>query len=118
MPKLQTLAMSVLRTRLLAELEALLATVPKGGAARAGEAARGKSKADGEASPRSFILDGSPKSTRPAELGGDVELPMAYGGGAPLRGGAGEATAPLTALTGDSMVRLACVLHPATTSRG
>ena len=104
-PKLQTLAMSVLRARLLAELEALLAALSKGGAGAAG---RGKSKGDGDASkgdgdasPRSFILDGSPKSTRPAELGGDAELRMACLGGAAPRGGRDA-----TAITGDSMVRI------------
>jgi hypothetical protein len=73
-PKLQALALSALRGHLLTKLERLLAVLqPAGTSGRGGGAvSKGKGQAgdldDDDVSQRSFILDGSPKSTRPHEL--------------------------------------------------
>jgi hypothetical protein len=70
-PKLQALALSALRAKLSVELESLLRTLQPRGVDAGGPSFPVKGKADdgdGDASQRSSILDGSPKSTRPQEL--------------------------------------------------
>lgn len=53
---------------MLAELERLLATLVETDGGKA------KAKGDAEASPRSCILDGSPKSFRPTDFGCEREI--------------------------------------------
>lgn len=76
MPKLHALALAALRTRLLTDLDSVLRRLkPQASGSECGGAGgkgKGKLKGDGDdGSPRSCILDGSPKSTRPGmnELG-------------------------------------------------
>jgi hypothetical protein len=100
-PKLQTLAMAALRTRLLADLDALLSTFSKV------DGGKSKAKVDAEVSPRSCILDGSPKSLRPTEFGCDPEmqhvaLPCLS---TPPAVRTPEITAAISPLMADSMVR-------------
>jgi hypothetical protein len=65
-PKLQALAISALRSKLLIELEQLLRTIQVRGEEMS--SAKKEKVDDGETSQRSFILDGSPKSMRPNEV--------------------------------------------------